>query len=262
VRRVSRPSFTARTVAVARGKIAAERRTVPTGNADAEARMYGELGGGRFEVTGSAWVAHMRPRTLFIDESVLAAIDRGVTQIVIVGAGYDGRALRFATPGVRFFEVDRAETQEDKRERVARAGGQGGEYVVFDVVDGGLPALLAPAGHDASLPSLFICEGLFPYLTRESIEELLDDLLALCAPEGSRVVLTTAEPSAEGPTLAGRLWGESVRRSVALIGEPWQSRFEHGETAQMLADRGWRIVREGADESRGYVSVKYEIEPA
>ena len=259
---MSRPSFTARTVAVARGKIAAERRTVPTGDADAEARMYAELGGGRYEVTGQAWVAHMRPRTLFIDDAVLDAIARGVTQIVIVGAGYDGRALRFATPGVRFFEVDRAETQADKRERVARAGGRGAEYVVFDVVDGGLPALLAPAGHDASLPSLFICEGLFPYLTREEIEALLDDLLGLCAPEGSRVALTANEPSAEGPTLAARLWGESVRRTVALLGEPWKSRFQHGETAQMLARRGWRIVRQSADGDRGYLSIKYEIAPA
>lgn len=249
-------------MAVARGKIAAERRTVPTGDPDAEARLYEELGGGRFEVTGSAWVAHMRPRTQFIDDAVLAAIDRGVTQIVIVGAGYDGRALRFATPGVRFFEVDRADTQQDKRDRVARAGGSGGEYVVFDVVDGGLPALLAPAGHDASLPSLFICEGLFPYLTREDIEALLDDLLALCAPQGSRVALTSAEPSAEGPTAVARLRGEWLRRSVALIGEPWKSRFEHGETAQMLTGRGWRIIREGADSSRGYVSIKYEIAPA
>jgi methyltransferase (TIGR00027 family) len=259
---VSRPSFTARTVAVARGKIAGDRRIVPTGDADAEARMYRELGGGRYEVSGNAWVAHMRPRTLFVDEAVLDAINRGVTQIVIVGAGYDGRALRFATPGVRFFEVDRAETQEDKRERVARAGGHGGEYVTFDIVDGGLPALLAPAGHDASLPSLFICEGLFPYLTREDIEALLDDLLALCAPDGSRVTLTTGEPSAEGPTLVARLWGEWVRHSVALIGEPWKSRFEHGETAQMLVRRGWRIVREHADGTRGYVSIKYEIAPA
>lgn len=259
---MTRPSFTARTVAVARGKIAAERRTVPTGDPDAEARMYAELGGGRYEAAGSRWVAHMRPRTLFVDEAVLDAIDRGVTQIVIVGAGYDGRAMRFASPGVRFFEVDRAETQQDKRDRVARAGGRPAEYVAFDVVDGGLPALLAPAGHDASRPSLFICEGLFPYLTREEIEALLDDLLALCASGGSRVALTTAEPPAEGPTLAARLWRESVRRTVALVGEPWKSRFGHGETAQMLADRGWRIVREHADGDRGFQSIKFEIAPA
>jgi len=30
----------------------------------------------------------------------------------------------------------------------------------------------------------------------------------------------------------------------------------------MLVHRGWRIVREDADGARGYVSIKYEIEPA
>jgi O-methyltransferase involved in polyketide biosynthesis len=41
---------------------------------------------------------------------------------VVVGAGYDGRAIRFASPGVRFFEVDHPATQLDKRARLASVG--------------------------------------------------------------------------------------------------------------------------------------------
>lgn len=30
---------------------------------------------------------------------------QGITQVVIGGAGYDGRAFRYARPGVRWFEA-------------------------------------------------------------------------------------------------------------------------------------------------------------
>ena len=63
-------------------------------------------------------------RTRFFDERVLEAISDGIGQVVILGAGYDDRALRFRSPGVRFFELDHPATQADKarRLRVIKAG--------------------------------------------------------------------------------------------------------------------------------------------
>ena len=43
-------------------------------------------------------------------------------KVIIVGAGYDGRAIRYARPGVRWFEVDHPATQRDKLERLERLG--------------------------------------------------------------------------------------------------------------------------------------------
>jgi len=60
---------------------------------------------------------YIRARTAFFDRVVVSAIDRGVAQVVIGGAGYDGRAFRYAKPGVRWFEVDHPATQADKRAR-------------------------------------------------------------------------------------------------------------------------------------------------
>jgi methyltransferase (TIGR00027 family) len=64
----------------------------------------------------------MAERTAFMDDETLRAINDGVGQIVIVGAGYDGRALRFRSHGVRFFEVDHPATQADKCRRVGKLG--------------------------------------------------------------------------------------------------------------------------------------------
>ena len=47
-------------------------------------------------------------RTKFIDERVLQAIENGAKQFVILGAGFDTPAYRFADSlqGVKVFEVD------------------------------------------------------------------------------------------------------------------------------------------------------------
>ena len=57
-----------------------------------------------------------------IDAEVAVAIGRGIGQIVLLGAGYDGRALRFGGGSVRWFEVDEAARQADKRRRLAALG--------------------------------------------------------------------------------------------------------------------------------------------
>lgn len=63
---------------------------------------------------------YLRARTAFFDRAVVSALDAGAEQVVIGGAGYDGRALRYARPGVRWYELDHPATQADKLERLAR----------------------------------------------------------------------------------------------------------------------------------------------
>ena len=65
---------------------------------------------------------YLAARTTFFDRVVVSAIDRGVRQVVVGAAGYDGRALRYAKPGVRWFEVDHPASQRDKLARLERLG--------------------------------------------------------------------------------------------------------------------------------------------
>ncbi len=73
---------------------------------------------------------YLRARTAFFDQAVVDSIDSGVRQVVIGGAGYDGRALRYAKPGVRWFEVDHPSTQADKRRAPRPAGHRHQAYPV------------------------------------------------------------------------------------------------------------------------------------
>src|ERR1700759_4971807 len=66
--------------------------------------------------------AYLAARTTFFDRTVTGALGRGVTQVVVGAAGYDGRAFRYAKPGVRWFEGDHPATQGDKLARLERLG--------------------------------------------------------------------------------------------------------------------------------------------
>ena len=236
------PSVTARAVALARSRLV--RAQTPAGDPGAEDRLYAGLPAPIWwPVFSAGWQRRIAARTGFFDDVTLSAIDVGITQVVIVGAGYDGRALRFAAPGVRFFEVDHPATQQDKCRRVAALGVALEEitYVAHDLTRGDLAGALAAAGHARDRASLFICEGLLLYLTPPVIDELLSDLHASAGPE-SQLALSSREllPGAGALTRARQ---NAQGLLLARIGEPRRSLFGPGRLDGLLEQAGWRTVR-------------------
>lgn len=212
----------------------------------------------------------MERRTLFFDRETLAAFDRGIKQVVIVGAGYDGRALRFATPGVRWFEVDHPATQTDKRRRLREAGIPTGQvsdiaFIPVDLTKDDLQSTLSNEGHDRTRPSLFILEGLIGYLPRRVTSELLSDLRAVAAP-GSR--LAVAFPTYPREPTSSEMFRLRLRGFiVALVGEPWKVRYQADDPDEVLASAGWMIgdsvfPRGGPARHEGRQGVLIGAEPA
>jgi len=76
------------------------------------------------DVFGFAWL--MLVRTRFTDERLEHAIRNGATQVVIMGAGFDTRAHRFAEllQGTPVIEIDYGATQLYKKQRVEAALGR------------------------------------------------------------------------------------------------------------------------------------------
>jgi methyltransferase (TIGR00027 family) len=117
-------------------------------------------------------------RTRFIEERLAHAIRDGVTQLVILGAGFDTRAYRLTEllKGVRVFEVDQPSTQEYKKRRVKEAGidvPPNLTYVAVDFRHDKLGAVLAAAGYDPARKTFFIWEGVTMYLPEAAVEETL-----------------------------------------------------------------------------------------
>jgi methyltransferase (TIGR00027 family) len=131
-------------------------------------------------------------RTRFIDDAVEAALNEGIEQVMILGAGFDARAYRMAAMRrVPVFEVDHPSTSATKRAGVEAALGSIPSHVRFIAVDfnsESWQSALTASGHDPHLRTLFIWEGVTNYLT----EGAVDGTLRWCgsAPAGSKVLFT------------------------------------------------------------------------
>lgn len=143
----------------------------------------------------------VRLRTRFIDDVVGEAIAQGARQLVLMGAGFDARALRLAAVArheVRTFEVDLPALLATKRSLLERAGiavAQSIHYVACDFNDDfAVPlveALLA-AGFDRARPTVFVWEGVTAYIDRGAVDRCLRFMASISAP-GSRVVFDYSE---------------------------------------------------------------------
>jgi methyltransferase (TIGR00027 family) len=236
-----RPSRSARAVALARAGL--RRASSPGGDPAAEERLYASLPGQRWRPIAARLRRWIAARTAFFDHVTLEAIAGGTTQVVILGAGYDGRALRFRAPGVRFFEVDRPATQEDKRGRL-RALGVALDDVTFIAHDLGARSLagaLEAAGHARGAKTLYLCEGVLLYLPPAAVERLMRELHERSAP-GSALALSFREHMPHAGLLAKAR--SAVRGAVlAAAGEPRRARLRPGELTGTLERTGWRVAR-------------------
>lgn len=189
------------------------------------------------------WIVYMQVRTRLLDDAVRAFCAGGGRQLVLLGAGYDCRALRMhELADAEIYEVDHPATQGHKRAVLDRLGAASpSHYVTWDfearpMED--LPGVLAEAGHDRTKPTLTIWEGVTMYLTEPAIEASLRAIATWSAP-GSRLAFTYfAKSRLAKPSLATR----AVQIAVARLGEPWRWGWIPDELPGYLRERGWDLA--------------------
>jgi len=190
-------------------------------------------------------------RTRFIDDVVRGAAAEGLDQLVILGAGYDARAHRLpALRNARIFEVDRAETQREKRARLAgcAAARDDVRYVPLDLAQEDLGAALAAAGWSAARPTIFVWEGVTNYLRAEDVAGVLR-FVGGTAPRG-RIVFTYVHRGAIDGSVPFPGAAE-IRRNVERLGEPWTFGLAPEQLRTYLAGFGLALEEDlGADAYR------------
>ena len=238
--RGNRPSTTASLVGWARsvaGLGAVEVLPPATG---VMARVSGahELGRLVSDAATGGLVSHIRWRTRTIDRAVSAAVARGASQCVVVGAGFDDRAHRLtALSRLPVWEVDQPSSQGMKRNRASSLSQVAARitYVPIDLRRDELVQRLKGAGLKTDVPTVWLWEGCTMYLSVEAIRSTLERMAELSAP-GSTLVSTYAIPSVAGPLTP------VVTARFASLGEPLIGTVSDAAWRALLLQSGWRAA--------------------
>ena len=179
-------------------------------------------------------------RSRIAEDALSRAVERGLRQIVVLGAGLDTFALRnpHSARGILVYEVDHPATQEWKRQRLADAEIALPPWLVLVPVDferEDLGEKLLAAGLQQNSPAFFSWLGVVPYLTDEAIGRTLDYIASV---ENSEVVFDYMEPPEAFSDELRQL--EKVRaEQLKKIGERSVSRFEPAGIAAILRSHGF-----------------------
>ena len=181
--------------------------------------------------------AHVVLRSRFAEDRLAAAVRRGATQYIVLGAGLDTFALRQPpwAQALRILEVDHGATQAEKRARLAAAGLALPKNAYFAAIDLERESLLGGLlRHRVSVdePTFFSWLGVTMYLKEDAIDAVLSSIAAF--PGGSEMVLTFALPPGDAPS--------PFDSRAASLGEPWESRFEPEELEAKLRGAGFSDV--------------------
>jgi methyltransferase (TIGR00027 family) len=194
-------------------------------------------------------------RSRFVEDELSIAIERGVRQYVILGAGLDTFAYRnpYTTNGLRVFEVDYPATQEWKLQLLNAAKIPIPETLTFIPMDFESQILadrLQKAGFRMDEPSFFSWLGVTMYLTRESIMATMKCISSSTTP-GSEIVFDYVIPPSSQNFLR-RLVFRLLSHRLARVGEPWVSFFDPNSLIMDLRNIGFTQAEDiGPEEING-----------
>lgn len=191
-----------------------------------------------------AFRAFMAARSRFAEDCLARAVEAGVQQYVLLGAGLDTFAYRNPFTEVRVFEVDFPATQLWKRHKLELAGiakPANMTYAALDFEHHTLAEGLAEAGFDANRAAFFGWLGVVPYLTLKAFRLTLDYVAEL--PEGSGIAFDYAVTADElSPAL--RKAREALAERVARAGEPFKLFFGAEQIENELKTAGFQRIEQ------------------
>ncbi|MFO0551044.1 MAG: SAM-dependent methyltransferase [Polyangiaceae bacterium] len=202
---------------------------------------------------------HIALRTAAIDREIELAAEAGLEQLVVLGAGLDARAFRLdALSRATVFEVDYPATHAFKRERSRSLEPRCRELraVAVDFARDSLAERLAQAGHETERPTIWVWEGVTPYLPIPAIQSTLS-VVGERSASGSVLCVTYITPElAAVPIVPHAL----MRLAFDIIGEPIEGILSEDQMTTLLGAAGFRVQRDtgsrawAADFKRGRLS--------
>jgi methyltransferase (TIGR00027 family) len=243
------PSLTAQRVAMRRAahqlfddpRVFEDPLAIPILGEEPAARLRS----GDREAGGSRHIrAFMAARSRYAEDELTAAIARGATQYVVLGAGLDTYAYRNAHSRLRVFEVDHPATQSWKRRQLESAGiaiPSSLTFVPTDFEEQSLGSVLESSGFQPRKISFFSWLGVTPYLTAEAALATLAFIGSL--PAGSGVVFDYAVERSSLDSVE-QLAMDALASRVARAGEPFRLFLDPRALNRMLRAAGFHEIED------------------
>ena len=181
--------------------------------------------------------SHVALRSRFAEDRPAAVVLRGLTQYIVLGAGFDTFALRQPVwaQSLKIVEVDHRATQDMKLSRLEAAGlamPGNAEFADIDFERESLAEGLLRYCASFDRPTFFSWLGVTMYLKEEAIDAVLGSVATF--PADSEIVLTFAQPPCDSPS--------PFDERAARLGEPWVSYFTPDALEAKLRSFGFSIV--------------------
>lgn len=219
-------------------------RRDPASSASAEAALDDAM-------RANAAYADVILRSRYTEDALKDAVARGITQYVLIGAGFDSFVCRIpeCAQGLDIYEVDHPATQPLKRKRLAACGvapSASVHFVEADLSAESLGAALARSPFNAAQPTFFSWLGVTVYLTREANLAALRDIASCAAgtTPGSELVFTYIDEAALHPGSAGTEAFQKLRSDVASVGEEFLSGFDPKALPALLRGTGLDLLED------------------
>ncbi len=184
-------------------------------------------------------------RTKLIDEAFINAIDDNFDQILIFGAGFDSRSIRFSNykSKIKIFELDAPPTQIAKRKQYHKRKIEVPKNLTFIPIDFEKEALtkkLSESGFKKGKRSLFILEGLVMYLQKESVDETFK-VISEYAGKESRVIFDFIHLSIFEDNF--KLYGQKeIIKMVSDSDEKWHFGLEYEKINEFLSKYNLKLI--------------------
>ncbi len=195
---------------------------------------------------------YVNARTHHFDAVFTQALDQGIAQFVILGAGHDSRAYRFREKltGVKIFEVDVPGTQRQKQRMLERKLGGVPNHVTYVGIDfnrESLADIMLESGYDPGAKTFFLWEGVTYYIEGSAVNATLKFVAENSGP-GSSIVfdyLLSRALQRGTENKDSRL----VTNRVASWGEPFVFGIDEGAAEAYLRERGFEVLSDlGAED--------------
>jgi len=184
-------------------------------------------------------------RTRYFDAVFTEALEHGFDQIVIFGAGFDSRALRFSklNKGTRIFELDAPTTQQEKLKVLKLKKLVMPENLIFVPIDFNKEKVadkMAHAGFVAGRKSLFLLEAVTMYLPQEAVESTFRFIQNVSG-RGSLIAFDYIYAGVLRKE--NKYYGEreTSLKTLAKVGEEWVFALEEGEDERFLGRHGFSL---------------------